>query len=332
MLLRFFKGTTPGVIFLIAVSFIAVWMSIFIHSDAGAQYSHPGYQMPLYGFLIEILGSGGFLVNLLSFSITTLIIFLIVNFNTSIFFINERTFLPALLYVLIVGIFPECQNMNPALPATLLFILALKRIMDSYHKQGIAYNFFDAGILISTGSLFYANLLWFGVIIIIGIVLLRTVNIFELAVTLLGLVTPYLITFGIYYVLGYDLKALMSLIYYNLFSNTDSYNFQRLTIVTLIFEALSVLISVGFIIILQNTKKIKSRKTFSLLIWVFVISLAVYFAVPSVSVELIWLSGIPVSYFLSHYFIFSKKKLVSEIFFTIMLLLVLMIQVLYIFL
>jgi len=93
-----------------------------------------------------------------------------------------------------------------------------------------------------------------------------------------------------------------------------------------------VLISAGFIIMLQNTKKIRSRKTFSLLIWVFAISLAVYIIVPSVSVEMIWITAIPFSYFLSHYFIFSKKKLVSEVFFTILLVLILLIQALYIFL
>jgi len=332
MLLRFFKGTTPGVIFLIAVIFIAVWMSVFIHPAAGVKYSHPGYQMPLYEFMMDLIGSGSFLANMLSFSISAVIIFVIVNFNTTVFFINERTFLPALLFILVVGIFPEYQNLNPALPASLLFILALKRIMASYHKQGIAYNFFDAGILISTGSLFYANLLWFGVIIIIGIVLLRTVNVFELAVTLLGLISPYLITFGLYYVLGYDLETLMTIIYNNLFSNTESYSFPRLTIVTLVFAAIIVLISSGFIILLQNTKKIKSRKTFSLLISVFVISLIVYLSMPSVSAEMIWLTAIPVSYFFSHYFIFSRKKLVSEILFIILLILVLLIQVLYIFL
>ena len=330
MLLRIFKGTTPGVIFLIAVIFIAVWMSVFIQPASGVQNSPYGYQMPLYELMMTVLGSGRFLATTLSFLITALIIFLIVNFNTTNFFINERTFLPALLFILIVGIFPEYQNLNPVLPASLLFILALKRIIASYHKQGVAYNFFDAGILISTGSLFYANLIWFGVIIIIGIVLLRSVNIFELAVTLLGLLTPFLITFGLYYVLGYDLQTLMSLIYNNLFSDTASYSFPRLTIVTLVFEAIIVLVSAGFIVMLQNTKKIKSRKTFSLLIWVFVISLAVYLSVPSVSVEMIWLTAIPVSYFFSHYFVFSKKKLVSEIIFTILLILVLLIQLMYI--
>ena len=60
-------------------------------------------------------------------------------------------------------------------------MLAVIRIIDGYRKAGIANNFFDAGILISTGSLFYANLIWFGVLVIIGIALIRTVSISEIA-------------------------------------------------------------------------------------------------------------------------------------------------------
>ena len=332
MILKFFKGTSPGVILMIALTFIAVWMSAFMHPDSGMQDYSSEHHMPLYGILLNILGPGHLASTILSFSIAVILLFLIINFNTTIFFINERTFLPALLYILMVVIFPEYQMLNPAIPAALLFMIALKRIMAGYHKQGIAYNFFDAGILISTGSLFYANLIWFGVIIIIGIVLLRAVSFYEIAVSVLGLITPYLITFGLYYVLGYNLDSMTSLIYDNLFSDAVPYIFLRLTIVTLIFVTLIILISIGFIIMLQNTKKIKSRKTFSLLIWIFVITLAVYLSIPSVSVEMIWISGIPISYFLSHYFIFSKKKLVAEIFFTVIFVLVMLIQSLYIFL
>ena len=74
--------------------------------------------------------------------------------------------------------------------------------MEAYRIQGIAYNFFDAGILIGIGSLFYANLIWFGLLVIIGIALLRTGNIKEIAISFIGLLTPYIMTFGIYYVLG----------------------------------------------------------------------------------------------------------------------------------
>jgi len=230
-----------------------------------------------------------------------------------------------------VGLFPEYQKLNPVLPASVMFMIALKRIMAGYHKQGIAYNFFDAGILISTGSLFYANLIWFGIIILIGIILLRTVSVSEIAVMLLGLITPYLVTFGLYYVVGYDLKVLLEIISGNLFTRSEVYNFSRPVIVTLILFAVILVISTGYLLMLQNSKKIKSRKTFSLLIWIFFISVAVYFLVPSASVEVIWITAIPASYILSHFYINSRNKIVSEILFTTVFLMILVIQGLYLF-
>ena len=90
--------------------------------------------------------------------------------------------------------------MNPVIPASIFLMMAIMRIMDGYHKTGTAYNYFDAGLLISTGSLFYANLIWFGLLVIIGIALLRTGNLKEIVISIFGLLTPYLITFGLYYV------------------------------------------------------------------------------------------------------------------------------------
>ncbi|MBI5010978.1 MAG: hypothetical protein HZB98_15290, partial [Bacteroidia bacterium] len=162
MLLKFFKGTGPAVIFFIAIIFAAVWISVFISPVLPQTYSNEMH-MPLYSLLLNLIGKGQLPSVILSFSIAVIVVFLIINFNTTIFFINERTFLPALLFLLVIAMFPEFQMLNPALPASLLFMFALKRIMAGYHKQGVAYNFFDAGILISTGSLFYGNLIWFAV-------------------------------------------------------------------------------------------------------------------------------------------------------------------------
>jgi hypothetical protein len=80
-----------------------------------------------------------------------------------------------------------------------------------------------------------------------------------------------------------------------------------------------------------NSKKIKTRKTFSILLWSFFISLIVYFALPSVSVEIIWITAMPASYFLAHYFVFVRKKLVPEIIFSGFLILVLLVQAFHIF-
>jgi hypothetical protein len=283
--------------------------------------------MPLYGLLKAILHNSHNLGVILSFLLVSLMAFLLVSFNTSVFFIHERTFLPALFYVLLGGLFPDQQLLNPVLPASIFLLLGLMRIMDGYHITGTAYNYFDAGILISTGSLFYANMIWFGVLVIIGIALLRTGNLKEIVISLLGLLTPYLITFGIYYVIGRDTGALMKLLGDNLFSTPSYYPFPVLTIVALIFCAALISISIVHLIKQMNTKKIKSRKTFSLMIWTLLVSLIVYFALTSASVELVWIASIPISYFLTHYFVFVKKKLVPDLLFTLLFVFILLIQI-----
>jgi hypothetical protein len=329
MLLRTFKGTGPGVIFLIIVTLFAVWISAILNQRLHPRFIYETDPMPLYALLKNVLHNSHNLGVILSFLLVSLMTYLLISFNTTVFFIHERTFLPALFYILLGGLFPDQQLLNPVLPASVFLMLGLMRIMDGYHITGTAYNYFDAGILISTGSLFYANMIWFGVLVIIGIALLRTGNLKEIVISMLGLLTPYLITFGIYYVIGKDIGALIKLLGDNLFSKPLFYPFPALTIVAIIFCAALVLISLVYLIKQMNNKKIKSRKTFSLLIWTLIASLIVYFALPSASVEIIWIASIPISYFLTHYFVFVKKKLVPDLLFSLLFVFILLIQIWY---
>lgn len=326
MLLRLFKGTGPGVIFLTIILLLAIWVSAFV-SPADESLSHfVTDPMPLYGLILRYTANIHYFGAVISLLSVSLMAFILVNFNTTDFFINERTFLPAVIYILFSGLFPEYQGLNPALPASLFLIIAFRRIMDGYRKQGTAYNFFDAGILISIGSLFYANLIWFGLLVIIGIALLRTGNIIEIAVSLLGMITPYFITFGIYYIIGKDPAAFLTLIKNNFFNLSEVYVMPRMLIAALIIIGAITLTAMLHLISLLNTKKIRSRQTFFLLIWGFLISVTVFIIMPSCSVEMIWIMAIPASYFLAHYFIFIRRKIVPEILFTVLFILVLCIQ------
>ena len=329
MLLRIFKGSGPGVIFLIAVTCVAVWLGAFFHHAAVSATINDSGRMPLYELLLKVVGPNARLQATISLLLVAVMAFLLVNFNTTSFFINERTYLPALIYVLAGGLFPEYESLNPAIPASLFLMLAVVRIVDGYRKPGVANNFFDAGILISTGSLFYASLIWFGVLVIIGIILIRTVSVSEILISVFGLLTPYLLTFAIWYVADKDLRALVSLIRNCLFVPSEGYFFPRLTIAALTFSSIMVIVSLAFLFGNLNNKKIKSRKTFSLLIWLFLISLTVYILMPPVSVEMIWIIAIPASYFLTHYFVFKKKKLFPEIFLSLLFILAAIIQIFY---
>jgi hypothetical protein len=327
MLLKLFKGTGPGVIFLIVIMLGALWTGAFLDPQPQGLSLYEIKPMPLYGILKDLFGAHQVAGTVFSFLLLACLLFLLVNFNTTVFFINERTFLPAILYLLITSVFPELQVLNPVLPATLFLMLAVIRIMDSYRKPGTAFNFFDAGILISIGSLFYASMIWFGILAIIGIALLRTGNLKEIILSLIGLATPYILVTGIYYVAGFDLKVFLDDIIYNLTGVSPDFIFPKLTIVVLIWSGLIILISVGFLIMMMNSKKIKSRKTFYLLLWVFFISGGLFFLLRSVSAEMIWISAIPASYFLTHYFVFAKKKILTELIISVFFLLVILLQV-----
>lgn len=329
MFLRIFKGTGPGVIFLIIIILFAVWVSAILNQRLHPRFIYETDPMPLYALLKLMINNSHNIGVILSFLMASLMAFLMVNFNTTFFFIHERTFLPALFYVLFGGFFPDHQLMNPVLPASVFLILAIMRIMDGYHKTGTAYNYFDAGILISTGSLFYANLIWFGLLVIIGIALLRTGNMKEIVISILGLLTPYFITFGFYYVIGKDVGTLMKLLGDNLFTKATYYPFPGLTIVAMVFSGALLVVSIVHLMKHMNNKKIQARKTFSLMIWTFLIAVIIYITTPSVSVEIVWLASIPVSYFLTHYFVFVKKKLVPEIVFSVLLVFILLIQIWY---
>ncbi len=329
MLLRIFKGTGPGVIFLIVIALLVLWAGAILDPQSPPGFNYEEFPMPLYGLLQIALGENSLLGVLFSFVLVVLLTFLLVHFNTVVFFINERTFLPALFFVLFSGFIPQNQILNPVLPAAVFLMLALKRIMDGYRKPDIAYNFFDAALLISTGSLFYANLIWFGVLVLIGIAILRTGSLVEIFISLLGLVTPYIITFGLYYVVGNDLQELVTTTERNLFSFSAEYEFSRLSVVTIILAGFLVTVSVTYLFMVINNKKIKSRKTFWILLWSFLISVLLYLVVPSVSMEMFWITAIPSSYFLAHYFVFIKGKLFPEVVFSLLILTVLVIQVWY---
>ncbi len=327
MFLKIFRGTGPGVVFLIFVVALMVWFIPLTQPQYNASFHYDVHPMPLYSLLSETVGANSFIAVSVSFVLLLIISILIVSFNTAVFFINERTFLPGLIYILFSGLFPHFQTLNPVLPAALFLIIALRRIIASYRRGGVSINFFDAGILISVGALFYANLIWFGLIVFIGIAILRTGNPKEIFFAILGLCIPVAITLGILYITGRDISRFFIDFRYNLFAETGDYYLSRIVISGLFVAGLSLLICFFYLISSMNTKKIRSRKTFTELIWILIISATIFFVLPSTSVEIMYIAAIPISYLFAHYFVMNKRKVLPEIIFAALFLVVAVFQI-----
>jgi Family of unknown function (DUF6427) len=327
MLRKKFRETGPDVIILIVIILFLTWTGAFLHPHLPADKGFDIKPMPLFDLLMSATCFSPLFSVIVASLLVLLIAFLLVNFNTSAFFISERNFLPALIYILLSAYFPQYQILNPVLPAAVFLILGIRKIIESYRVQSTAFSLFDAGMLISVGSLFYAGLIWFGFLLIIGIAILRTGSIKEIIISILGLVTPVFIVYGFFYVTGKDMDSMLSAVTYNLFTKNAHYNIPELTLVVLIISGIIVLISVTQLLSAINSKKIKSRKTFILLLWTLFIVAGVYFLFDPVSIEIQWLAVIPPSYFLSHYFVFSRSKLLPEIMLIFLLVLTTLMQV-----
>lgn len=327
MLRKKFRETGPDVVILIGIILLLTWTGAFLHPHLPSDLGFDIKPMPFFDLLMSVTCFSSLFSVIVACLLVLIIAVLLVNFNTSAFFISERNFLPALIYILLSCYLPQFQILNPVLPAAVFLILAIRKIIESYKVQGTAFSLFDAGMLISIGSLFYASLIWFGLLLIIGIAILRTGSIKEVIISGLGLATPAFIVYGFFYVTGKDMDSMLSALSYNLFAKNGNVIIQEMTLVVLIISGIIVLMSVAQLLSAINSKKIKSRKTFILLLWTFFIIAGVYLLFDSVSAEIIWLAAIPPSYFLSHFFVFSRSRLLPEIMLAALFVLAALVQV-----
>ncbi|MBE0676188.1 MAG: hypothetical protein IH591_16145 [Bacteroidales bacterium] len=315
-MLRFFKGTGPGVIMLFLLTAGLLWFNSFrepMPPGLTAGYQH----MILFHLVQKFAGNHYLAATITAFILLLVLSGIIINFNTRTFFINERTFLPGVLYLILTSILPVWQNLNPLIPASIFLFLAVVRITGTYRRGGVAYSFYDAALMISIGSLFYTNLIWYGILLFIGMLLLRTFDLREVAISLLGLITPYVFVFGIYYIADLDMGELTTTISSGLFGQSPDMEWSRFFIVTGAFIVVTLLTASVHLMSVFTTKKVKSRKVFSLQIWMAVVTIVLFFVSPSASDELIYILAMPASYILSHYYInIRRKKIVPEIMFT----------------
>lgn len=329
MLLYFFKKTLPSCLIAILSILLVLWGHQFIEPHLLLNEDYNTSPMPLYGLLLSFTQDSSSLKSILTIATFVILLGIIILFNSKDFFINQRSFLPALFYILLNAVIVTNQTFNPVLPATIFLLLALIRILDSYKKQGVSYCYFDAGILISIGSLFYANLIWYGILLFVGIIILRTINAKEILTALIGLCAPFVIIVGYFYVFGEDISLFFHNFYVNLFSQTSNTIISIGLIPSLLISFIIIvsIISVFDLLKKINTKKNRSRNTFFLFLWIIGISL-ILIATRTVRMEILWVLTLPFCFFLGHYFVFAKENIYNRVLFTIMLLSVFAIQIL----
>ncbi len=316
-MIRLFRRSGAGSVLVILLAALGVWGQHLIAPPplSGQLLSEP---MPLWGFIGGLLSERPFLAVLFSMLMALAVALVMTRFNVSIFFIPARTFLPAFLYIILSSLFFGSMVLNPALPASLLILAALWRMVSSYRVNGMSFHFFDAALMISSAGLIYAGSVWFLPIVIIGALMLRTPDTRELILGLAGALLPWVVMYAVWYVSDGQLSDLTAIISGNLLAESPGFGWSRPLVILLIVTGINLIPAVGYLIRIMPTCKIRSRKTWEIFLWITVIAVGVFALVPAVSVEMTAIAAIPLSYFLANYMIFTRRVTVAEILFWIM--------------
>jgi hypothetical protein len=325
-MIRFFRGTGIGPVLVVTLAALALWIGFFINPPVLVQTS--GDQpMPLWGLVTRALEGWPLLAVILSFALTIVVAVVMVRFNTEIFFIPRRSYLPALFYILLFGMFPGEMVLNPALPAALLILAGLWRMVSAYRVNGMTFNFFDAALLISSAGMLYAGSLWMIILVIIGALIFRSPDPRELTVTVAGAILPWIVLYAVWFVTGGNLTDLTDIIRHNLFDTQLTDLHSRTLVILLVITGLNFIPALLSMLREKPTYKIRSRKTFELFSWMILVCAVAYFLVPGISARFNAVTAIPMAFIMANYFAFTRRLIMTEILFWLMVIMLVVSQV-----
>ncbi len=319
MILSVLKKQHPYMIFVIPLITLLAWSKTLLFNNHSSIIFDK--TMPLYDLIINIIPKNSSLSLIIAIILIIIEAYIIIRLNFEYIFLNVRTYLPAVFFVIICSSYLPLQTLHPVLFGNLFFLLAFDKALTSNKKQNLLSTYFISGFLLSIGSLFYFNLIFLIPVIWICEIILREFNFREWFISIVGFATPYF--FSLFYYFYFDkIDIFIQILSQNLIIKNSIPTFNLFYLILFSYFGFLILISFFYLLSTINTKKIITSKYFTIFFWLFLLSSLLLIFVHSISVEIIIIVAIPISFLLSNFFVSIRSKWWSEILFTILILLI----------
>jgi hypothetical protein len=236
-----------------------------------------------------------------------LINYLINHYNL----LGRPSFLPALMYVVLSGLFTQFLVLSAPLLCNFIIIWLLFKLFELYKTEDSKSLAFDSGMLVATGSLIYLPFTYLILAVWIAFIIFRPFDWREWAASLIGYLTIFFFIGVIYYL--NDRLPYLHQIWLPLGSKfalpqvLDKYDFLLLIPV--------------FVILLLGTFKLQEnffksyvliRKAFQLLFLMFILAAVSFYVRPQFGLSHFLLCAVPVAIFFAYYFLYAAKRWMYE--------------------
>ena len=277
-----------GLISMFLNHYVAVWDPVFI--------------MLLYHFLVL---SQALRINFL--------------FNDQRMF-SKPTYLTAMVYVLVTAIFPQWNQLTPALVANTLIIWLFSQIVNLYNSPNPKTLLFNIGLIIGGCILMYHPTSLLILIALFALMVVRPFNVTEWLVMLMGVVAPFYFLFVYLYLADkwFQLKQYVPMFQLNL-PDVDP---TPLFFVTIGFILLLLFMGIYYFQDRSRRMLIQVRKNWGVLMVMLLVMLPLPFISKNASLDSLLLWAIPVSPFIAKGFLSPKKNTLPTIMFWALIILI----------
>jgi len=325
MILRILKSNNLSNLLFIPIAVLAFWAGKIV-APFSYSFSPGEAKNVLYAAINRWIGDLPLFSVILSAVFVVILAVLIEMIIARYQFIRIRTRLPAILFVLIVGGLTNLHTIHPVYFAAIFLLLAIFRLFGIFDIAK-AYNLvFDVGFLLGVGALFYLNL--FAVIpaFMLGVMVLgRATGWREFVILIIAFLLPLAFAFS-YYFYTDRIDELSEVFIQTITGSVSKLKGNLLLQIYLgILVLFTVLASID-IASHYDSKKVSSRKYFTVFFYIFIFSMISYVFIPSTSQEMLVIAAIPVTFLLSNFFVFLKNRFLGELFFALLLTVVVVIQ------
>jgi hypothetical protein len=302
-MIRFFKTIQPAAVFTIPVVCLLLWLPGFFRTGTALE----SYDSSI---LNGISTMPVFIQTLISIILVSLGAIYLNYVTTKHDVIFQHSYLPALMYVILMSFHKEAIQFHPLLVSNILVIRVLDKTFSLFKNDSPVSPIFDGSFLLAIATLIYFPAILFFLLFLYSIYNLRSFNFKEIMIAVVGFTLPFFFL-AVY---GFWSDTLVSSTR-NFFAGFTIHKIQEelhdVRPAIGIAAYLFLLVFMSLVRLRSNFYRntIKTRSTQEILFVFFIFSLGGLFFLPVISLYHFTLLAIPFSVFLAYFFISAKRRL-----------------------
>jgi len=232
--------------------------------------------------------------------------------------LSKPSYLPALLYITLSGLFTPFLVLSAPLLCNFLLIAMLHKLFSLYKADDAKSAAYDLGIIVAIGSLIYLPFIYMFLAIWAALIIFKPFNWREWVSGIMGYITIFFFLAVFYYLKG-NLAAFYTIwmpLATKFPSRVNINNYNYLVLIPVIIIAILCIFKIRQIFFRSY---VQVRKSFQLLFMVFLIAALSFYVKADFSLTHFLLCVIPAAIYFAYYFLYASARWFYESLFFLLL-------------